>query len=95
MAMPPSRPSVSFSVWFHFCGDVAQHAHRFARHFGADAVAGQNQNVQIHALVRRHPQGFLALAGCRRDDLFVHEPLLAMVGDRGEAVVQVVEFFAW
>ena len=31
-----------------FGRDVAQHAHRFARDFGADAVAGENQNVEIH-----------------------------------------------
>ena len=31
-----------------FGRDVAQYAHRFAGHFGPDAITGENQNVEIH-----------------------------------------------
>src|SRR5690242_1266526 len=73
-------------------GHVAQHPHGFARDLGADAIARQNQNVQIHRLVRRHLHGLLAFPN-QAGDLFVHEPLFAMVGDRRETMVQIVELF--
>jgi hypothetical protein len=31
-----------------FGRDVAQYAHRLAGYFGADAVTGENQNVEVH-----------------------------------------------
>ena len=46
--MPPSSPSVRFERVIPLARDVAQHAHGFARDFGADTVAGENQNVEIH-----------------------------------------------
>ena len=75
---------------------MLQHAHGFARDFGADAVAGQNQNVQIHvvSLSSRTAASLLPalhLAAMQRGDLLVHQALLA-VGQRGEAVVDDVQF---
>jgi hypothetical protein len=33
---------------FPFGRDVAQHAQRLAGYFRADAVTGENQNVEVH-----------------------------------------------
>jgi hypothetical protein len=33
-----------------FGGNMAEHAHRLARDFGADTIPGQYQNVEIHAV---------------------------------------------
>jgi len=52
--------------------DAAQNANGFARDFRADAVAGKNQNVQIHELVRSY-QNSLPRFLNQRHDLLVHE----------------------
>ena len=54
--MPPSRAFALVQLVIRTCGDVLQHTHGFARDFRADAVARQNQNVEIHILVGR-PSG--------------------------------------
>ena len=75
-------------------GHMAQYAHRFERDLRADSIPGQYQNVEIHAavLIRSYLKGLIPL-GNQRHDLFVHETLLAKVGRRRKAVVQLVQFF--
>ena len=48
MAMPPSKPFGQLQLVIPLCRHVPQHAHGFARDFRADAVAGENQYVEIH-----------------------------------------------
>ena len=77
-------------------GDVFEHADGLAGDFGPDAIAGEDENVELHELIRHRTErlflGMLLLALFNQgDDFFVHEALLTVVGDGGEAVVEIVE----
>src|SRR3954453_5738480 len=92
--MPPSSPSVSFKQCFHFAATCSRT--RTASRVTSVPMPspGRTRTFRSMPLVRRHADRLFAALPDQRDDLLVHEALLAMVGYGREPVVEGVQLFA-
>jgi len=87
------QPFRQLEVMMPLPGYAAENPDGFARDFLADAVAGQNQYVEVHLLARHRALRVQAFLN-QRFDFLIHESFFSLVGDRGETVVKRIELLA-
>src|SRR3954452_6788808 len=91
IAIPPSRPSVRFRVCFHLVATYCRT--RTASRVTSVPMPspGRTRTLRFMNSVCQSDLGLPALVD-QDDDFLVHEALLAVVGNSGEAMIEAVEF---
>src|SRR5450432_2077919 len=92
--MPPSSPSVNCRLWWNL--PATWRSTRTASRVTSTPMPSPGststlRSMRTHESISRRHLGLLTGAD-QRHDFFVHQALLAVIGYRGEAKVEVVQF---